>query len=176
MVQCAMRNSSNKPSQSSKPSERHTKNDKENSTTSQESKRPIDTAPKDEDTCSIQLVSPVRNEVDVEGETLSNVKEHMILRAIKKSKHCFVKENLDRLKEKQRYKQEIMQVLKESTPVKAIVPRSILEEENREMLLKLYYQGSEDPDTDTIYEESPKATHMKRNDMNCEEKEMIFKK
>ena len=172
-----MGKSSNQPSQSSESNEsRQTSKNEEHSSTSQECKRPRDTASEDKKTCSVQLVSPIPNKVDDARETLSNVEEHMLLRAIKKSKHCFVEENLDRLKEKQRYKQEIKQVLKESTPVKAIVPRSILEEENREMLLKLYYQGSEDPDTDTIYEESPKATHMKKNDMNCDEKEMIFKK
>ena len=55
-----------------------------------------------------------------------------------------------------------MQVLKESSPVKAVRARSKLVEENRDMLLNLYLRGSEEPDTaDTENEEVPKVSYTK---------------
>eukprot|EP00978_Attheya_sp_CCMP212_P005371 scaffold12016_cov65-Attheya_sp.AAC.7 len=52
-------------------------------------------------------------------ETLSNVEEHtMIVRAMKKSKLCFIEENLASLHDDQQYNREILQILKESNLIK----------------------------------------------------------
>ena len=147
-------------------------------TSNQRSKRPIKmiTKPlgneKDEKSPVHQLLS-VQNDLGDEEETLSNVEEHMIFRAIKKSRHCFVEENLDRLKVKQRYNRDLLQVLKESSPVKAVRARSKLVEENRDMLLNLYLRGSEEPDTaDTENEEVPKVSYTKEYKVHYEGKRM----
>ena len=51
-------------------------------------------------------------------EALSKVEEQMIVRAMKKSKECFIDENLARLHEDQQYNREMVQILNKSSPIK----------------------------------------------------------
>jgi tRNA1(Val) A37 N6-methylase TrmN6 len=57
-------------------------------------------------------------------KTLSKVEEHMIVRAMKKSKQCFIDENLARLHEDQQYNREMVQILKDSSPMKKSLSES----------------------------------------------------
>jgi tRNA1(Val) A37 N6-methylase TrmN6 len=48
----------------------------------------------------------------------------MIVRAMKKSKQCFIDENLARLHEDQQYNREMVQILKDSSPMKKSLSES----------------------------------------------------
>lgn len=74
-----------------------------------------DNAAYDESTVHLRVSS---DEETSPEEKLSNVEESYIIRAIKKSKVCFIEENLAWLHDDQQYNREMVQVLKESSPVK----------------------------------------------------------